>query len=57
MQLVLGSERMFADERTDPVDGEIEWAPARSIWIGGMTLAALIAGPLTFTWGGSHFSL
>jgi fatty-acid desaturase len=51
MQLVLGSERMFADERTDPVDGEIEWAPARSIWIGGMTLAALIAGPLTFTWG------
>ncbi len=51
MQLVPGSERMFADESTDPLDGTIRWAPAKSIWIGAMTIAALIAGPLTFTWG------
>jgi len=51
MQLVPGSERMFADAATDPLDGDIRWAPGKSLWISGMTLAALIAGPLTFTFG------
>jgi fatty-acid desaturase len=51
MQLVPGSERMFADAATDPCEGAVRWAPSKSLWIGGMTLAALIFGPLTFTWG------
>jgi stearoyl-CoA desaturase (Delta-9 desaturase) len=50
MQLVPGSERMFADERTDPTDGQIRWAPAKSLWIGSMTLAAVGLGPLLFSW-------
>jgi fatty-acid desaturase len=50
MQLVPGSERMFADAKTDPRDGVIRWAPAKSLWIGGMTLAAAVFGPFTLTW-------
>lgn len=33
-----------------PVSGRVRWAPVKSIWIGGMTLAALVLGPLTATW-------
>jgi fatty-acid desaturase len=51
MQLVPGSERIFGDARTDPLDGEVRWAPTKSLWIGAMTLSAIILGPLTFTWG------
>ena len=50
MKLVPGSERMFADERTDPLEGEVRWAPAKSLWIGSMTAAALVLGPLYFSW-------
>lgn len=32
------------------VDGSVVWDPPRSIWNGGMFLAALILGPLYFTW-------
>ncbi|MGH6925143.1 MAG: acyl-CoA desaturase [Propylenella sp.] len=51
MQLVPGSERMFADEETDPLVGVIRWAPVKSLWLGAMTAAALVLGPLFFTWG------
>ena len=50
MKLVPGSERMFADESTDPLEGEVRWAPAKSLWIGSMTVAALVLGPLYFSW-------
>jgi fatty-acid desaturase len=50
MKLVPGSERMFADAQTDPLDGRIRWAPVKSLWIGAMTLAAVSLGPLTFSW-------
>lgn len=50
MQLVPGSERMFADDRTDPVDGEVRWAPAKSLWIGFNTAAAVALGPFLFSW-------
>jgi hypothetical protein len=33
-----------------PVEGEVVWDPARSIWNSGMFLAAVILGPLTFSW-------
>jgi len=49
MQLVPGSERIFADISSDPVAGQVRWAPAKSLWIGSMTAAALILGPLFFS--------
>ncbi len=49
MQLVPGSERIEADEAANPVAGAVRWAPAKSIWIGGMTAGALIFGPPTFS--------
>ncbi|MGE0047167.1 MAG: acyl-CoA desaturase [Hyphomonadaceae bacterium] len=45
-----GSARIIADETTDPVAGRVRWNPVKSTWIGAMTLTALIAGPLLFTW-------
>jgi fatty-acid desaturase len=45
-----GSERMFAGADTDPVNGTVRWAPAKSLWIGSMTLAAIALGPLVFSW-------
>jgi fatty-acid desaturase len=50
MRLVPGSERMIADDQTNPVEGQVRWAPAKSLWIGAMTLAALTLGPPLFTW-------
>lgn len=38
------------DDNSDPVRGRVLWMPAKSLWISAMTLTALIAGPLTFTW-------
>ena len=45
------SPRMVEAEDTSAVAGEVHWQPVKSLWISGMTLAALIGGPLTFTWG------
>jgi fatty-acid desaturase len=45
-----GSERILTDPSTDPVEGVVRWKPVKSIWIGSMTLVALVAGPLLFTW-------
>lgn len=51
MQLVPGSERIVASSAADPVRGSIRWAPAKSLWIGSMTAAALVLGPIHFTPG------
>ena len=50
MQLVPGSERIVAHSDADPVKGIVRWSPAKSIWIGSMTAAALLLGPFFFTW-------
>jgi fatty-acid desaturase len=50
MRLVAGSERIIADGETDPVNGVVRWAPAKSLWIGGMTVLAVVLGPLFFAW-------
>lgn len=50
MPLVQGSERIVTEQGADPVSGTVRWAPAKSLWIGGMTLAGLIGGPLFFSW-------
>lgn len=51
MQLVRGSERIVTDRFSDPVAGRVRWAPAKSLWIGSMTMAALVLGPLFVTPG------
>jgi len=50
MKLRPGSERMFADETTDPLDGVVRWAPAKSLWLSAMTVIALVLGPALFSW-------
>ncbi len=50
MQLVAGSDRIDAKGVANPVEGDVRWAPARSLWTGGMTLAAVILGPVFFSW-------
>src|SRR3954451_3986809 len=45
------SPRMFDADDTDAVEGIVRWKPVKSLWIGGMTLVALVGGPLTVTWG------
>ena len=37
-------------DRASPVEGEVVWDAPRSLWNTGMLLAALILGPLTFSW-------
>jgi stearoyl-CoA desaturase (delta-9 desaturase) len=51
MQLVPGSERIVTGTNCDPTEGRVRWAPAKSLWIGSMSLTALILGPVYFTWG------
>jgi fatty-acid desaturase len=43
--------RMREADDTDALAGTVRWSPAKSLWLSAMTLAALIGGPLTFTWG------
>src|SRR5262249_7743012 len=39
-------------DRASPVEGEVVWDPVRSLWNSGMLLAAVILGPVTFSWSG-----
>jgi fatty-acid desaturase len=45
------SPRMFDAQETDATEGIVRWKPVKSLWIGSMTLTALIGGPMYFTWG------
>lgn len=49
------SVRMSDEAATSATEGVVRWKPAKSAWIGSMTLATLILGPLFFTW--SAFAL
>lgn len=51
MFLVPGSERILVNAESDPVRGVVRWAPAKSLWIGSMTAAAVVLAPVVFTWG------
>ena len=31
-------------------EGEVRWAPGRSLWVGSMLAATVVLGPLTFSW-------
>jgi fatty-acid desaturase len=46
----LSTDRMIADDESDSVAGRVVWVPGKSLWTGAMTLIALVAAPLTFTW-------
>jgi len=35
---------------SDPVTGAVRWKPVKSIWIGSMTVVAIVLGPLFFSW-------
>lgn len=43
------TERMIADAASDARAGTVVWSPVKSVWTGGMTLIAVVGGPLTFT--------
>lgn len=47
----LSTSRMIADPSSSAVEGRVRWAPARSLWIGGMTVAALLLAPVYVTSG------
>jgi fatty-acid desaturase len=49
MRPAAGVERVLVSATSSPSEGRIAWAPAKSLWIGGMSLTALIAGPLLFS--------
>jgi len=57
MKLVPGSERIHANETSNPVEARVRWAPAKSLWISAMTIAAIGLGPLYFSWGALRCSL
>lgn len=46
MNLVPGPERILADSESNPLEGVVRWAPAKSVWIGFNTLAALVLSPV-----------
>jgi fatty-acid desaturase len=50
MPHVPGSDRIIVDADSDPVAGQVRWAPAKSLWIGTMTGAAVVLGPAFFSW-------
>jgi len=50
-QSSLRSPRMFDAQDTSAIDGSVHWKPAKSLWISGMTLTALVTGPMFFTLG------
>lgn len=43
--------RVKASAATSAVQGRVRWASAKSLWIGGMTVAALVLGPWYVTTG------
>ena len=43
----LSTPRMRARRDNSAVEGEVAWEPAKSLWTLGMTVAAVVGGPLT----------
>jgi len=44
--MVEGPSSIVPTLRTSATDGRVRWAPAKSFWIGGMTLVAVALGPI-----------
>ena len=45
----LSTDRILAGPGTSATEGRVRWAPARSLFTGGMTLAALLLAPFHVT--------
>ena len=55
MDVRAGSERIIVRPDTDPLDGYVAWAPAKSLWLASMTAIAVMLGSVCFSW--SAFAL
>ncbi|UCM18324.1 acyl-CoA desaturase [Ensifer adhaerens] len=44
---LVSTGRMISEPDSDPVSGKVVWIPGKSLWIAGMTLVAVIGGPMT----------
>src|SRR5215470_2564 len=44
------SPRMVDTDDTSAVEGMVEWAPKKSLWLSAMTVTALVGGPVFFSW-------
>jgi fatty-acid desaturase len=42
--------RMVDADDSSAIEGTVRWNPKKSLWLSGMTLTALIGGPLCFSW-------
>jgi fatty-acid desaturase len=42
--------RMVDADDTSAIEGTVRWNARKSLWLSGMTLAALVGGPLYFSW-------
>lgn len=42
--------RMVDTDDTSAIEGTVRWNAKKSLWLSGMTLTALIGGPLYFSW-------
>ena len=49
-QSSLRSPRMSDGPATNAVNGSVTWAPVKSVWHSAMTAAAVIGGPVCFSW-------
>jgi sn-1 stearoyl-lipid 9-desaturase len=47
----LSTARIVADAETSAIDGTVAWSAARSLWVGGMTLVAVVLAPVFVTPG------
>lgn len=46
----LSTARIHASPTTSAVEGDVVWAPGRSVWMLGMTTAALLLAPVYTSW-------
>jgi len=42
----VSTDRMIADDRSSATEGTVRWAPARSLWMAGMTASAVVLAPM-----------
>lgn len=47
----LSTDRVLADRTVSATEGRVAWDPAKSLWIGGMTIGAFVLAPLYVTPG------
>ena len=46
----ISTGRMISLPDSDAVDGKVVWVASKSIWVGTLSVLAVLFGPLTFSW-------